>query len=278
MRFHSRSKAVAVVGLACMLLWSAGCSMAPSTPQMPAKKQEPTYAMVDMQKLLEAHPQRSQLRSMEQKLAALDAVDNDKTALLDAAKKEFEAAMKVRQNQDQAALETKQTELRNRLSEERRQFIEALEAEYRPMLFNLDLKLKGLQNSPTEAQSLQQEKTRIEAERQKKLTGKEDELAERFQREMSEYAKELNGKSETYAQKWMDDRMRDLQKPVVSPEREKQRQEIVALSGRIMQDARAAVAKVAEREKIDIVWLKPAVRLPVKDVTELVTQEIAKGK
>ena len=46
----------------------------------------------------------------------------------------------------------------------------------------------------------------------------------------------------------------------------------------MMQDVRAAVAKVAEKEKIDIVLLKPAVRKPVKDISDLVSQEIVKGK
>ena len=45
-----------------------------------------------------------------------------------------------------------------------------------------------------------------------------------------------------------------------------------------MQDVRNTVAKVAEREKIELVWLKPAVRKAVKDITELVTQEITKAK
>ena len=85
-------------------------------------------------------------------------------------------------------------------------------------------------------------------------------------------------RAESYAKKWMDDRMQELQKPIVSPEREKQRQEIVALSGQMMQDVRNAVAAVAEREKIELVWLKPAVRKSVKDITELVTQEITKAK
>ena len=40
-------------------------------------------------------------------------------------------------------------------------------------------------------------------------------------------------------------------------------------------DVRAMVTKVAVQEKIEIVWLKPAVRKPVKDITDLVVKELA---
>ena len=278
MRLANRSKTIVFIGLLCLALLSFGCSKFSSTPTSPTKAPEPVYAMVDMQKVLDAHPERTRLRKMEQELSTSEATANDKSTLLDAAKTEFEAAMKIRQNQDQAVIEKKQTELTDQLNSERRQFIEKLEAEYRPLLFNIELKLKSLQNSPTESQALQQEKSRLENERQQKLKNKEDELVARFQTEMKDFAQALNAKSESYAKKWMDDRMQELQKPIVSPEREKQRQEIVALSGRMMQDVRNAVAVVAEREKIELVWLKPAVRKSVKDITELVTQEITKAK
>jgi Skp family chaperone for outer membrane proteins len=215
---------------------------------------------------------------MEQALVASEASTADKTAVLAAARLEFESAMTIRQNQDKAALATKQTQLGDQLNEERRLFIEKLEAEYRPLLFNIDLKLKTVQHSPTDAQALQQEKTRLEAERQQKLKSKEDELGARFQKEMDATAQELAGQSDSYAKKWMDDRMQELQKPVVSPEQEKQRQEIVDLSSRMIQEVRTAVNKVAGQEKIDIVWLKQAVRKPVKDITDAVAREITNGK
>ena len=278
MRLANRSRTIVALGILGLVMWSAGCAVNPSASVAPPKAPEPVYAMVDMQKVLDAHPERARLRRMEQDLAALDAATQDRSPLLEAAKTEFEAAMKIRQNQDQAMIEKKQTELTEQLNSERRQFIEKLEAEYRPLLFNIDLKLKSLQNSPTESQALQQEKSRLEYERQQKLKTREDELAARFQSEMKEFAQALNAKSEAYAKKWMDDRMQELQKPIVSPEQEKQRQEIVALSGRMMQEVRNAVATVAEREKIELVWFKPAVRKSVRDITELVTQEITKAK
>ena len=278
MRLANRSRTIVVLGVLCLAFWSVGCAKTSSTQPASVKDPEPVYAMVDIQKVLDAHPERARLRKMEQALSAMDAAAQDKSPLLEAAKTEFESAMKIRQNQDQAMIEKKQTELTEQLNAERRQFIEKLEAEYRPLLFNIDLKLKSLQNSPTESQALQQEKARLENERQQKLKNKEDELVASFQSEMKEFSQALNAKSEAYAKKWMDDRMQELQKPVVSPEREKQRQEIVALSGRMLQDVRNAVAAVAEREKIELVWLKPAVRKTVKDITELVTQEITKAK
>ena len=278
MRLSTRPKKLAVVALTCMLAWSAGCSSTPSTPSSPAKLPEPSYAMVDMQQLLDLHPSRAKLRQMEQAFAAAEAKAADKTTLLDAARAEFEAAMKIRQNQDKALLADKQKQLSDQLNEERRLFIENLETEYRPLLFNIDLKLKTVQHLPTDAQALQQEKARLEAERQQKLKNKEDELGARFQKEMDALAQDLAGQTDDYAKKWMDDRMQQLQSPVVSPEREKQRQEIVELSNRMIQEVRAAVDKIAAQEKIEIVWLKQAVRKPVKDITDSVAREITNGK
>ncbi len=275
MRFINKPETIATtLGLALILAWSAGCASSPS-PTTPVKAPTPVYAMVDLQKVLDQHPERAKLRRMEQSLAAAGAKAEDKSALLETGRREFDAAMKVRQNQDQAAIEKKQAQLGEQLNEERRLFIESLEAQYRPLLFNIELKMKTVQYSPAETQTLQQEKQRLETERQLKLKAKEDELAARFQKEMKDYAAERSRQSEAYAKQWMDERMAEIQKPVVSAEQEKLRQEIVELSQRMIQDARKVIATVAEKEKIELVWLKPAVRKPVKDITDLVVKELA---
>jgi hypothetical protein len=59
---------------------------------------------------------------------------------------------------------------------------------------------------------------------------------------------------------------------------DKQRQEVFDLSSRMIQDVKKTVAKVAEQEKIEIVWLKPALRSTAKDITELVAKEIKNVK
>jgi len=277
MRFNSKPKTIATaLGLAFILIWIGGCSS--TSPAPPPKPVLPVYAMVDMQKLLDQHPSRAKLREMEQALAAAEAAGADKSALMDAARQEFESAMKIRQNEDKAAMEKKQNQLSDQLNEERRLYIEALAAEYNPLLFNLDLKLKTVQHSPTDAQALQQEKARLEAARQLKLKAKEDELAGRFSQEMDRYAADIANRSETYAKRWMDERMAQIQKPVVSPELAKQRQAIVELSNQMIADARAMVTKVAVQEKIEIVWLRPAVRQPIRDITEAVARELTSLK
>ncbi len=275
MRFNKQRTAFAALALGCILTWSAGCA---STTAPPAKPAAPVHAMVDMQKLLDAHPSRAKLRQMEQELTAAEAKAADNTADMEIARQEFEAAMKIRQNEDKAALEKKQTQLGAELNEQRRLFIEALDAEYGPLIFNIDLKLKAVQQSPTETQALQKERAQLEAQGKQKLKAKEDELAARFQKDMDAYAAELTDRSEAYAKKWMQDRMQRIQKVTVSPERAKQRQEIMDLSNKMIQDVRTAVAKTAVQEKIEMVWLRPAVRLPLKDITDTVAKEIANAK
>ena len=276
MRFQLQRKTLAALSLGCLLAWSAGCASTPPVAAPPAKPPATVHVMVDIAKLLEAHPSRSKLRQMEQALAEADAKAADNTAAMETGRQEFEAAMKVRQNEDKAAIEKKQVQLGDELNEQRRLYIETLEKEYRPLLFNIDLKLTTVQASAAEKQNLQKEKDRLEAERRQKLTKKEEELAARFQSEMDAFAADLSKKSEAYANQWMDDRMRKIQQTAApSPEQEKQRQEIMALSGRMIQDVRTAVTKVAVLEKLDMVWLRAAVRQPLKDISDTVARELA---
>lgn len=276
MRFHQQRRVVAALALGCILIWSAGCVSTPSTPQ--TKVPESVHAIVDLQKVLETHPARSRLRQLEQELNAASAKTAENSAALEVARSEYEAAMKVRQNEDKAALEKKQTQLGDALNEQRRLFVEGLEAEYRSQMFNLDLKLKTVQLTPAEKQSLQTERDRLDAELKQKLSAKEAELAARFHSEMDEFAADLSRKSEAYADQWMTDRMQRLQQQAVSPDQEKQRQEIMDLSGKMIQDVRVAVAKIAGQEKIEIVWLRPAVHSSLKDITDVVIREIANAK
>lgn len=278
MRFRQQRKLLAALALGCILTAFTGCaSQKPAAPP-PTKTATPAHAMADVQKVLEAHPLRSKLRQMEQELALAEDKAAADTSAMDTARREYETAMKVRENEDKAALAKKQTELGDELTEQRRSYMDTLEKEYRPLLFNIDLKLNAIQISATEKEALQKERDRLLAERQQKLKVKEDELAARFQKEMDAFAAELAGKSEAYAKQWMEQRMRRLQQEPVSPEHEKQRQAIVELSNRMIDDVRATVAKVALQEKIELVWLRQAVHMPIRDITDLVIREIANAK
>ena len=278
MRFRQQRRQLAALALGCIMMAFTGCASQKSAVPPPAKPATPVHAMVDVQKVLEAHPLRSKLRQMEQELASAEDKAAADTSAMDTTRREYETAMKVRENEDKAALTKKQTELGDELTEQRRSYIDILEKEYRPLLFNIDLKLNAVQVSATEKETLQKERDRLLAERQQKLKAKEDELAARFQKEMDAFAAELAGKSEAYAKQWMEQRMQRLQQEPVPPEREKQRQAIVELSNRMIDDVRAAVAKVALQEKIELVWLRQAVHTPIRDITDLVIREIANAK
>ena len=278
MRFRQQRKLLAALALGCILTAFSGCASQKPTGSTPAKPATPAHAMVDVQKVLDAHPLRSKLRQMEQELAAAEEKAAADTSAMDTVRREYETAMKVREDGDKAAMAKKQTELGDELTEQRRSYMDTLEKEYRPLLFNIDLKLNAVQVSATERETLQRERDRLLAERQQKLKVKEDELAARFQKEMDAFAAELSGKSEAYAKQWMEQRMQRLQQESVSPEKEKQRQAIVELSNRMIDDVRAAVAKVALQEKIELVWLRQAVHMPIRDITDLVIREIANAK
>ena len=278
MRFRQQRNILAALALGCILTALAGCASKQPAASPPAKPPVAVQAMVDVQKVLEAHPLRGKLRQMEQELAAADAKAAADTSAQDTARQEFETAMKVRQDEDKAALEKKQTQLGDELTEQRRAYIEELEKEYRPLLFNIDLKLKTVQITPAEKETLQKEMDRLLAERQQKLKGKEDELAARFQKDMDAFAAELAQKTDAYAQQWTEERMKRLQQDSVSPEREQQRRAIVELSNRMIADVRSTVTKVALRDKIEVVWLRQVVHTQLKDITDTVAKELANVK
>ena len=278
MRFRQQRNILAALALGCILTALAGCASKQPAASPPAKPPETVQAMVDVQKVLEAHPLRGKLRQMEQELAAADAKAAADTSAQDTARQEFETAMKVRQDEDKAALEKKQTQLGDELTEQRRAYIEELEKEYRPLLFNIDLKLKTVQITPAEKETLQKEMDRLLAERQQKLKAKEDELAARFKKEMDAFAAELAQKTDAYAQQWTEERMKRLQQDAVSLEREQQRRAIVELSNRMIADVRSTVTKVALRDKIEVVWLRQAVHTQLKDITDTVAKELANVK
>ena len=70
MRFTNKTDLFCILALAGFLMFGAGCAATAPGPATPPKPAAPVYAMVDMQKLLERHPERAKLRQMEQALAA----------------------------------------------------------------------------------------------------------------------------------------------------------------------------------------------------------------
>ena len=274
-----RRQAGVLLIIAMVLSGIAGCAPAPQPAQ--EKPAAVKHGMVKMQQLLEAHPQQEKLRQLEQSVAAAEEQSRRPSAeAMNEAKLEFDAAMEVRRNQDLQTIDKKEAQLKEKLNDERRVFLERLEAEYRPQLVNLDLKLATLQYAPAEKQKVQQERDRVEAERQGKIAAKDAELAAVFKKESSNFVDELSRSSKAYADQWMNERMSRMQKEAAAsaalPAAETQRKEMLELSGRVMRDIKQAVTVVAEREKIDMVWVYPVVRQQATDITDAVVRELKK--
>ena len=256
----------------------AGCAQTNQTAgNAPGQSVAMRHGMVKLQALVEAHPDWVKLRQLEEAVRASELAAGPSETAMDIARQEYEAAMKIRQNADMQALEQKEAELQDTLNKERQAYIEQLEAEYRSQLFDLDLKLQTVQYSPAEKQKLQTERARLEAERQQKLQAKDKELQEKFTRETDAYASSLKSSTAAYADEWMRERgARMRAETVASPDLEKQKQELNAASGKMMQDIKRSVAIVAEKEKLDMVWIYPAVRQQATDITDLVKRELTK--
>ena len=75
MRFRQQRNILAALALGCILTALAGCASKQPAASPPAKPPVAVQAMVDVQKVLEAHPLRGKLRQMEQELAAADAYE-----------------------------------------------------------------------------------------------------------------------------------------------------------------------------------------------------------
>lgn len=207
------------------VLFIAGCGtkqQAQDTTEPPA----PQVAVVDMNKAIKAHPKYNQLMALGQQAdtiaAQLEAqqlagtrqtavaaipnpnmTDNQLAELNKASSQEFSAKMAAKQDELTPRIAAKAETVRATLSNEMNAYTEQLDKEYKPQIFNLQLKLKTVQLTKEETTGLQAELEKLQNQRSDALKVKHDQLAGRMdelvapekaavEQQLAAYAKELN--------------------------------------------------------------------------------------
>lgn len=203
--------------LGALLLLSSCASKTATEPVQPGFK----LAVIDMNKALQSHPKNQERMALEKELntllanqqvlaeqvaqtAADEPVSNP--APLDMAKgpnqqqQQYQAKMSAKHAELNALLNEKYAALRKQSSDEYDAFSDALDKEYQPSLFDLQLKLKTLQLSKEEGQALQDKIEKLHQEKNDRLAARQQQLSTALTAKVAEQQQQLAAEMERYGQ------------------------------------------------------------------------------
>ena len=298
------------------VLFIAGCGTKKAEDTTPPV---PQVAVIDMNKAFKAHPKYNQLVTLGQQAdtiaAQLDAQqlatnrqiptqpipdvsDNQLAELNKASEQEFSAKMSAKQDELNPRLAAKAEAIRGTLSAEMKTYTEQVDKEYKPQVFNLQLKLKTVQLTKEETTALQTELEKIETQHSATLNAKQEQLAGRMdelmapekaaiQQQLAAYATELNaeiskkaaGKQAEIVARGSEQQMPTTvteQVPVDTSPLALKKQELEALQESIIADITDKTGKVAIDNGFAAVVANVAVNVSAVDITTQVITECNK--
>lgn len=314
---------VPFLGFITVSLLAAGCfnksGKDTNTPVVPQ------IGVVDVNKALKSHPKYQELITLQQEYNALAAKleaahslagDSSSTEMPGLAQpeapeinsgvntaleQEFKTKMAGKQAELHDALNAKEAQLRESLKTELKDYSDAVDKEYGPKIFDIQLKLKTVQVSKEEMTSLQSELDRLQNERAGKIADKKRQLAAQMDRQMAaeqaaaeqqlkQYSEQLNNemaqKSAAASNEIMSRNQPPSQPPVQAQvpagnrDEDEQRlamkqHEIDALRQFILDDIRDKAGKVAAERGIETVLANVAVNASATDITDAVIASFA---
>lgn len=196
-----------------------GCSSRSSQQNTTPPPAAPTVGVIDMRQAVQAHPKYSEheplqkaITTLEAQLAAAQAGaaatpsgnfspagsygDQVMSGVQATLEQEYQAKMTAKQNELTQRLEKKATELKAGLAGELKAYTAEVEPNYQPQIFNLQLKMKTVQLSQEEINSLSKQMEALQKERDEKIAAKDkalaDRLAEQMKQEQASADTELN--------------------------------------------------------------------------------------
>lgn len=204
--------------LGALLLLSSCASKTANEPVQPGFK----LAVIDMNKALQSHPKNQERAALQKELNTLvlnQQVLADQSAESDAmaeqapiqASLDMAAAQDVKQQQYQAKMSAKHVELntlfnekysalRKQSSDEYDAYSAALDKEYQPSFFELQLKLKTLQLSKEEGQALQDKLDKLRQEKNDRLEARHQQLSTALTAKLTEQQQQSTAELEHYGQ------------------------------------------------------------------------------
>ena len=278
----------------------------------------PQVGIIDMNKAVKAHPNYNQLMTLGQQAdtmaAQLEAQQaaagrgtlgqsipnmsqNQMAELNTASEQEFSAKMSAKQDELSPRIGAKADAVRSQLSAEMTAYTTEIDKEYKPQIFNLQLKLKTVQLGKEETTALQTELAKIEGQRSEALAAKQAQLAGRMdeliapekaavEQQLAAYAKELNAQiSSKAAAKQTEIVGREQQSIPAAPNQgtgpiqeqlAMKKQEFLALQESIIANITEKTAKVAVENNFEAVLTNVAVNISAVDITTQVIAECNK--
>lgn len=290
----------------------SGCAGKKAAPQEPAVSLE-KLGIIDMQQAIQAHPKFSEHQKLEQEVNRIKQQLNASVTLETAASEpalagmsedmaktmndfhtsldqEFQSKMTAKQQQLNAELAAKAAELNDRLTNTMQQYEQEIEAEYQPRIFNIQLKLKTVQLEQTEMEALKKDMESLQQEKEKKLTLRQQELAEQMKTMMqpeqqkseavlNEYSRQLQGDLDAKAAAKQNELVLrpsllvgqptdSPQQAVLQQQLDEAEQHLLALEDAMIQDIRDKTAKIAVDRGLTDVVTKVLVNIKAVDVTQ----------
>lgn len=200
-----------------------GCSSWSSQQNTTPPPAVPTVGVIDMRQAVQAHPKYSEHEPLQKAITTLEAQlaaaqtgaavtptgnlspagsygDQVMSGIQATLEQEYQAKMTAKQNELTQRLEKKAAELKAGLDEELKAYTTEVEPNYQPQIFNLQLKMKTVQLSQEELDSLRKQMETLQKERDEKIAAKNKELADRLTEQMKQEQASANTELNQYAE------------------------------------------------------------------------------
>jgi Skp family chaperone for outer membrane proteins len=301
--------------LALMML-VAGCG----TKQVQDTKEPQTQVgVVDIKKAVQSHPKYNQLLSLEQEARTIaaqaeaqqaamaqkaqealvlpEASQGELAEMNKAFQQEFTDKMSVKEKEINTRLAAKENAIHQTLTGELKTYADALDKEYQPQIFNLQLKLKTVQLTKEEAASLQEQLQSLQTQYSDKMSQKQNQLSAQMNekmapdkaaaaQELEAYSKLVNEEiSKLASAKQAEIAARNVKTlpmtsnqatDTIGQQLAMKQQEIQALQNSIIQDIKDKTGKIAIESGFEAVLTNVVINVSGVDITDAVIAECNK--
>ncbi|MBP2654216.1 MAG: outer rane chaperone Skp (OmpH) [Firmicutes bacterium] len=304
---RSRSNYFVAV-MAAVLVVTAGCSFNPFRDTKPSQPQT-VVGLVDMEQAIKNHPKHANFEKLQNEYNALVAEveaakrQNASAAYMDgsaglsaAASDEFNSRMTAKQSEMNTQLQAEVKEVEQKLGTDMESYVRELDKDYQPRIFSLQLKLKTLELSKEQAETLAAESDKLQKERSEKIASKHEELAKQLNETMAGKQAAAKAEFDSYGQRVhneIGDKLKTKQAELANrnavtldpangsrsePEQKLalKQQEIKVLQEFIVNDIRDKVGVIAAKLGLEIVLTEAKVNISAVDITNQVITEINK--
>lgn len=300
--------------LGALLLLSSCASKTATEPVQPGLK----LAVIDMDKALQSHPKYQERSALQKELntllanqqvlaeqAAQTTIDEkvpdqaplDITTGPDQQQQQYQAKMAAKHAELNAHFDEEYAALRKQSSDEYDAYSAALDKEYQPAIFDLQLKLKTLQLSKEEGQALQDKLEKLRQEKSDQLAARQQLLSTALTAKLAELQQQSTAEMDRYGQQVTAELVpvsppvtptaadRSVQEPPAKPSGlspdelqaiNRLKAKIAALDDFMIQDIENQCGKIALAKGYELVVTNVTANISADDITAEVISQFSK--